>query len=155
MYKLSRDEYRKIKTMSKETMERWLSNRNALIYENLRKEFEHNYKDELQCSIDCFITAIAYTLHFSEETHFGQKRLSSFMEDMLVTVDMFRTGEYKPEEYEEALMKAGIKINSYDYDGIYKKKLKEMEENQNGENGTGRHDENSANSNSTNCEGTR
>jgi hypothetical protein len=127
MYKLSREEYRRIKTMSKEVMEKWLSTRNAIMYEGLRKEFENNYKEELQCSIDCFITAIAYTLHFSEETHFGQKRLSSFMEDMLVTVDMFRTGEYKPEEYEEELKKAGIKINSYDYSRIYKEKLKEME----------------------------
>lgn len=127
MYKLSRDEYRKIRSMSKETMEKWLSNRNAIMYESLRKEFERNYQEELQCSIDCFITAIAYTLHFSEETHFGQKRLSSFIEDMLVTVDMFRTGEYKPEEYEEELKKAGIKINSYDYSRIYKQRLKEME----------------------------
>lgn len=151
MYKLSRDEYRKIKTMSKETMEKWLSNRNAIMYESLRKEFERNYQEELQCSIDCFITAISYTLHFSEETHFGQKRLSSFMEDMLVTVDMFRTGEYKPEEYEEALTKAGIKINSYDYDRIYKKRLKEMEEKFNEEHrGDGtrqQHNENTGNSN--------
>jgi len=154
MYKLSRDEYRKIRTMSKETMEKWLSNRNATMYENLRKEFEHNYKEELQCSIDCFITAIAYSLHFSEETHFGQKRLSSFMEDMLVTVDMFRTGEYKPEEYEEELMKAGIKINSYDYDRIYKKKLKEKEDKfdeEHRQDGTKqRHDENSTNPNCPN-----
>lgn len=139
MYKLSRDEYRRIKSMSKEDMERWLSNRNTMMYETLRKEFEHNYQEELQCSIDCFITAIAYSLHFSEETHFGRKRLGSFLEDMYVTVDMFRTGEYKPEEYEAELSKAGIKINSYDYDRIYKKRLKEMEEKFNAkhrENGT-------------------
>lgn len=127
MYKLSRDEYRKIRSMSKEGMEKWLESRNASIYNSLRKEFENKYQEELACSIDCFITAIAYTLHFSEETHFGQKRLSSFIEDMLVTVDMFRTGEYKPEEYEEELKKAGIKINSYDYSRIYKQRLKEME----------------------------
>lgn len=135
MYKLSRDEYRRIKSMSKEDMERWLGNRNTTMYETLRKEFEHNYQEELQCSIDCFITAIAYSLHFSEETHLGQKRLSSFLEDMYVTVDMFRTGEYKPEEYEAELLKAGIKINSYDYDRIYKKRLKEMEEKFNAEHG--------------------
>ena len=127
MYKLSRDEYRKIRSMSKEGMEKWLESRNVSIYNSLRKEFENKYQEELACSIDCFITAIAYTLHFSEETHFGQKRLSSFIEDMLVTVDMFRTGEYKPEEYEEELKKAGIKINSYDYSRIYKQRLKEME----------------------------
>lgn len=127
MYKLSRDEYRKIRSMSKEGMEKWLESRNVSIYNSLRKEFENKYQEELTCSIDCFITAIAYTLHFSEETHFGQKRLSSFIEDMLVTVDMFRTGEYKPEEYEEELKKAGIKINSYDYSRIYKQRLKEME----------------------------
>lgn len=133
MYKLSREEFRTIKGMSKETMEKWFSNRNAIMYNSLRKEFEKNYQEELACSIDCFITAIAYTLHFSEETRFEQDKLSSFMEDMLVTVDMFRTGEYKPEEYEEELQKAGIKINSYDYSRVYQRKLKEMEEKFNAE----------------------
>lgn len=128
MYKLSREEYRNIKGMSKENLERWLSQRNNILYHTLRKEFEKNFQDELQCSIDCFITAISYSLHFSEETNFGPEQLSSFMDDMLVTVDYFRTGEYKPEEYEEELFKAGIRIHSYDYDRIYKSRIKELEE---------------------------
>ena len=128
MYKLSRDEFRKIKSMTKENMERWLSQKNAIIYQTLRKEFESNFKDELQCSIDCFIAAMSYTLYFSEETKMDNDKLSRFLEDMFVTVDYFRTGEYKPEEYLEALSKEGIKLRVYDYSRIYKEKITKMEE---------------------------
>lgn len=117
---LNREDYRKIKSFNKDEMDRWLTYHNNMIYNQLRKEFEKNYTDELQCSIDNFITSIAYTLHFNESCKFGQKRLSDFMEDMLVTVDMFRTGEYKPQDYQEELKQAGIKINAYDYSKLYK-----------------------------------
>lgn len=117
---LNRDEYRKIKSFSKDEMDRWLTYDRNMVYNQLRKKFENEYQKELQCSIDNFITAIAYTLHFNESCKFGQQRLTDFMEDMLVTVDMFRTGEYKPQDYQEELQKAGIKINAYDYAKLYK-----------------------------------
>lgn len=117
---MNRDEYRKIKSFSKNEMERWLTYDRNMVYNQLRKEFEKHYTDELQCSIDNFIISIAYTLHFNESCKFGQKRLSDFMEDMLVTVDMFRTGEYKPQDYKDELQQAGIKIDTYDYAKLYK-----------------------------------
>lgn len=127
MYKLSRDEYRAIRTMSKEKMEQWLSNRDNIMYNSIRKEFEKNYHEEIDNSVENFLIAIAYTLHFSENTRFGPKKLPDFMEDLFVTVDMFRTGEYKPEEYAEELKKCGIKFDNYDYTKIYRKKVEELE----------------------------
>ena len=69
-----------------------------------------------------FITAIAYTLHFSEEVQLKQDELASFMDDLFISVDMFRKGEYKPEEYEEQLKEDGIQIAKYDYDRLYREK---------------------------------
>ena len=120
--KLNRDEYRTIKGMSKEQMERWLQGYYNVIYNNLRKEFEDAYKDELDSSIQNFITAIAYTLHYNEEVHLQRDELVSFMDDLFVSVDMFRRGEYRPEEYEEQLKEDGIEIAKYDYDRLYREK---------------------------------
>lgn len=120
--KLSRDEFRHLKSFSKEQMERWLRGYYNVTYNSLRKEFEDSYKDELDNSIQNFITAIAYTLHYNEDTHLKQDELASFMDDLFVSVDMFRKGEYKPEEYEEQLKKDGIKIAKYDYSRLYREK---------------------------------
>lgn len=120
--KLNRDEYRTIKGMSKEQMEKWLQGYYNVIYNNLRKEFEDAYKDELDSSIQNFITAIAYTLHYNEEVHLQRDELVSFMDDLFVSVDMFRKGEYRPEEYEEQLKEDGIEIAEYDYDRLYREK---------------------------------
>lgn len=120
--KLNRDEYRTIKGMSKEQMEKWLYNRNVAMYNALRKEFNDAYKDELDSSVQNFITAIAYTLHFNDDTHLQNDELASFMDDLFVSVDMFRKGEYKPEEYRDQLREDGIEIAEYDYDRLYREK---------------------------------
>lgn len=120
--KLNRDEYRTIKSMSKEQMEKWLYNRNVTMYNALRKEFNDAYKDELDSSVQNFITAIAYTLHFNDDVHLQNDEFAGFMDDLFVSVDMFRKGEYRPEEYEEQLREDGIEIAKYDYDRLYREK---------------------------------
>lgn len=122
MIKLSRDEFRHLKSFSKEQMEKWLQGYYNVTYNSLRKEFEEAYKDELDSSIQNFITAIAYTLHYNEEAHLQRDELASFMDDLFVSVDMFRKGEYKPEEYKEQLKEDGIEIAQYDYDRLYREK---------------------------------
>lgn len=120
--KLSRDEFRTLKGFSKEQMEKWLQGYYNVTYNSLRKEFNDAYKDELDSSVQNFITAIAYTLHYNEDVHLQHDELNSFMEDLFVSVEMFRTGEYNPEEYREQLREDGIEIAKYDYDKLYREK---------------------------------
>ena len=120
--KLSRDEFRNLKSFSKEQMERWLQGYYNITYNSLRKEFNDAYKDELDSSVQNFITAIAYTLHFNEDIHLQHDELNSFMEDLFVSVEMFRKGEYNPEDYREQLREDGIEIAKYDYDKLYREK---------------------------------
>ena len=120
--KLSRDEFRTLKGFSKEQMENWLQGYYNVTYNSLRKEFESAYKDELDSSVQNFITAIAYTLHYNEDVHLQHNELNSFMEDLFVSVEMFRKGEYNPEEYREQLREDGIEIAKYDYDRLYREK---------------------------------
>lgn len=92
----------------------------ATKFENgIRREFEREYEKafqaELAASIDNFLTATAYTALFSEETHLDKDTLPSFMEDLFVTIDMFRTGEYSPEEYRNALKENGVEVEDYSY----------------------------------------
>lgn len=120
--KLSRDEYRRLKGYSKEEMEKYLQLYYNSMYNALRKEFNDNYKDELDSSVQNFITAIAYTLHYNEDVSLQHDELNSFMEDLFVSVEMFRKGEYNPEDYREQLREDGIEIAKYDYDRLYREK---------------------------------
>lgn len=120
--KLNRDEFRNLKSFSREQMEKWLQGYYNITYNSLRKEFNEAYKDELDSSVQNFITAIAYTLHYNEDVHLQHDELNSFMEDLFVSVEMFRKGEYKPEEYKEQLKEDGIVIAEYDYDRLYREK---------------------------------
>ena len=120
--RLSRDEFRTLKGFSKEQMEKWLQSYYNVTYNSLRKEFNDAYKDELDSSVQNFITAIAYTLHYNEDVHLQHDELNSFMEDLFVSVEMFRKGEYNPEDYREQLKEDGIVIAEYDYDRLYREK---------------------------------
>lgn len=120
--KLSRDEFRNLKSFSKEQMEKWLQSYYNVTYNSLRKKFESVYEDELDNSVQNFITAIAFTLHFSEHTNLQKDELSDFMEDLFASVEMFRKGEYNPEEYRDQLREDGIEIAKYDYDRLYREK---------------------------------
>ncbi len=120
--KLSREDFRRMKGFSKEEMENWLQIYYNSLYNNLRKSFNEAYKEELDCSVQNFITAIAYTLHFSDDVSLQHDELNSFMEDLFVSVEMFRKGEYNPEDYREQLREDGIEIAKYDYDRLYREK---------------------------------
>lgn len=117
---LSRDDYRKIKSMSKDEMSRWLDLERSMTYNQLRKEFNDAYKDELDSSVSNFLIAIAYTLHYNEELHLEKDELASFMSDLFVSVDLFRKGEYRPEEYEAQLKEDGIQFAKFDYSKLYR-----------------------------------
>ncbi|MGM9881492.1 MAG: hypothetical protein ACI31S_01460 [Bacilli bacterium] len=78
--------------------------------DQLRREYDNAFKQEVEDAIENFCVAIAYTLHFSEDTKFGPEKLNSFMDDLFITIDMFRIGEYNPEEYKEKLKNDGIHI---------------------------------------------
>ena len=117
---LTRDEYRKIKSFSKDQMDKWLGYEKNIMYNTLRKEFNNAYKDEIDSSIQNFLMAIAYTLHFNEDLHLAKDEFASFMDDLFVTVDMFRKGEYKPDDYEKQLKEDGIIFEKFDYDKLYR-----------------------------------
>ena len=79
------------------------------MYEQARMECEESYKRQTEKNIDTMLLALKYTLHFSELTKFGNKRLNEFMDDLMAVFEGFSTGEYNKDEYRKALLEDGIK----------------------------------------------
>lgn len=104
------NEVRRLQKAARENNKRYLIDWLNQFDEQVRKDYENTFQKELSEAIDNFCLAIAYALHFSEKTKFGEKRIREFLDDTFVTVDMFRKGEYSPEEYKKQLSDAGIKI---------------------------------------------
>ena len=119
---LSREDYRRIKSYSKEEMTRWLDYHENMLYNLIRKDFEKAYQDEIENSVSNFLIAIWYTLHYNEEVHLDHDELSSFMDDLYVSVDLFRKGEYKPDDYKQQMEEDGIKFTPCDYSKIFREK---------------------------------
>lgn len=119
---LNREDYRRIKGYSKQEMEKWLDYHQSMMYNLIRRDFEKAYQDEINSSVSNFLIAIWYTLHYNEETHLQNDELQSFMEDLYVSVDMFRKGEYKPEEYKQQMKEDGVSFTPFDYDKLYREK---------------------------------
>ena len=79
---------------------------NKKYYEIYKKQYmiwlEETFKD-----LDI---ALMYTLHFNEDTKFGNKRLKGVMDDLGVTMKGFYKGEFKREDYIKMLKDDGIKM---------------------------------------------
>lgn len=77
----------------------------------LKREIEYKYNKDLATAVDCFLVAIAFTLHFGETTKFGQKRIDKVLGEIQTTVDLLGGKEYSIREYEQMLRDDGIYLN--------------------------------------------
>lgn len=135
---LNRAEIRRLEKAAREKDKKhlmeWAASLEREIEQNVRKEYEKRYEEAFTASIDTFLIANAYTAIFSETTQLTKDTLPEFMEDLLVTVDMFRTGEYTPEEYKQILDDYGVFFEPSQYNHYIKKK-EDKEEKENDDNG--------------------
>lgn len=129
---VDRNEIRRLQKAAKDgnklALGAWATQFENQIRQELDKQYEEMYKQQLADSIDTFCIAIAYTAHFSESIRLGKKRLPEFMEDLFVTVDMFRRGEYNPNDYRKELEKCGIYFADYQYSKVDKTNKNDAEE---------------------------
>lgn len=121
---MNRNELRRLekaaRDKNKRKLDEWATQFENQISSELMKKYESSYSQQIQYIFDTILIANWYTLHFSEETNLQKADIPSFIEDLLVTVDMFRTGEYTPEDYRQLLEADGIIPEKYEYDKIYK-----------------------------------
>lgn len=105
----------------------WMEQYENYLLNIMQKEYDKLYQDEVESTVQNALTAVAYTAYFSEESYIDKNNIADFMADLFSTLDMYRTGEYTPQEYKSILEKSGIYLDDYDYDGPYKKFLKDMD----------------------------
>lgn len=109
---VTRDEIRRlekaVKDKDRHKLIDWMSQFEIQISNQLQKKFEEEYQDQLAMSVDNFMIAIVFTLHFSELTKFGNKRIEEFIKDIYATIDLFSKKEETPISYMETLKEAGI-----------------------------------------------
>ena len=124
---INRNEIRRLEKAAREKDKKhlmeWADKLEGQIAQDLRRQIEATYNEELGNAIDNILIAVVYALYFSEETMIEKEAIPDFMEDLFVTIDLFRTGEYTPQEYKDILKEYGVTIDEYDYDGPYKRFL--------------------------------
>ena len=124
---VSRNELRRlekaVKDKDKVHMADWIKAFEDQIQSMMRLEYENKYQDEIQCSVQNMLTAIVFTLYYSEETIIDRDNIGEVMEKLYNIFDFFSTGKYKPKDYKDKLAEAGIYIEDFDLDWVYKKYL--------------------------------
>ena len=110
--RLERADDKAHKKRSREPLYEWGIQLERQLEDKIRNHYDKKFKEQLGQSIDWYIIAIAYTLHFNEKCKFGPKRIQDVLEDLTATVDMFSRGEYSPQEYKEILKNEGIILNN-------------------------------------------
>lgn len=97
---MDRNEIRRLQKAARDKDIRKLAEWGLQFEDTIRQEYEKDFDEtvqkELLSSIDNFIVAIIYTLHFNEKCKFGGKRIDDFMKDLLATIDGFTDGSYTP-----------------------------------------------------------
>lgn len=107
---MDKNELRRLEKAAKEKDKKHLLEWGKQFEDQIRQEYERNFKKELSEAVDNFCVAIVYTLHFCELTKFGNKRCNEFMDDLFETIELFRLKAYNPVDYKKQLRKDGITI---------------------------------------------
>ncbi len=127
---INRNEIRRLEKAAREKDKRhlidWADKLEQQIQQDIERQLEYRYNLELGNAVDTIMVAVAYALNFSEETSLDRNNIADFMHDLFVTIDLYRTGEYKPEDYVQQLKDVGVSVDRYDYDRIYKQHINSM-----------------------------
>ena len=127
---INRNEIRRLEKAAREKDKRhlidWADKLEQQIQQDIERQLEYRYNLELGNAVDTIMVAVAYALYFSEETSLDKNNIADFMHDLFVTIDLYRTGEYKPEDYVQQLKDVGVSVDRYDYDRIYKQHINSM-----------------------------
>lgn len=116
---INRDEIRRLEKAAREKDKKhlveWAKKYEQQIEFIMRQYYEKMYQEEINDSINNFIFAVAYTAFFSEETNLNNETLPEFMSDLFATIDMYRTGEFTPQEYVKELSDNGFVVDDITY----------------------------------------
>ena len=98
------------KNKDKKEIIKWGQEFEAMLNKKYYEIYKKQYTIWLEETFKDLDTALMYTLHFNEQTRFGNKRLKSVMEDLGMTMRGFYRKEFNRKEYNKMLKDDGINI---------------------------------------------
>lgn len=98
------------KNKDKNEIRKWGEDFERRISEYYFKRYKNYYIEEYKQRFKEVNIALAYLLHFSDYTRFGNKRLDNFFKDLQATMEGFYKEKFSIEEYKKMLIDDGIKI---------------------------------------------
>ena len=101
------------KNKDKKEILKWGQDFERRIAQFYMKEYKEYYLKLYEERLKDLDTAVLYTLHFNESCKFGNKRLTSIIDDLAESIRGFYTGEYNRKEYRENLKNDGIKVEEF------------------------------------------
>lgn len=98
------------KNKDKNELRKWGQDFEHRVNEKYYELYKKQYVIWLEETFKDLDIALMYTLHFNEETKFGNKRLKSVMDDVGEVLRGFYKKEFNREEYKKMLKEDGIKL---------------------------------------------
>lgn len=95
----------------------------------LKQEYEKFYKGVLSESIDNLLVALTYTIVYSDNINIDLDDVPQLLNDIFATIDFYRTGEFKPDDYRKKLAEVGIFLNNVNYSENHKEDLDNSSDN--------------------------
>jgi len=127
---LSREEIRRLQKAARDKniikLAEWGDQFEQSISTLLKIHYDKTYNRYLDDSFQNLLIALLYSLYYSEETVCTKENINDFMADFLSTIECFRTGEYKPDDFVKQLEADGITVDKYDYTSVYKEKQEQL-----------------------------
>lgn len=110
--RLDRAKQKADKKKSQQPLYDWAIQLEQQLSDKTKKFYDEKYNKNMRISIEWYLIAMMYTLHFNEKTKFGAKRLQDVMNDIQATAVLFGK-EYSAEDYIQQLKDDGIELSEY------------------------------------------
>ena len=110
--RLERAKKKADKKKSQEPLREWAIQLEQQLSDKTKKFYDEKYNKNMRISIEWYLIAMMYVLHFNEKTKFGAKRLQDVMNDIQATAVLFGK-EYSADDYIQQLKDDGIELSEF------------------------------------------
>lgn len=110
--RLDRAKQKADKKKSQQPLYDWAIQLEQQLSDKTKKFYDEKYNKNMRISIEWYLIAMMYVLHFNEKTKFGAKRLQDVMNDIQATAVLFGK-EYSAEDYIQQLKDDGIELSEF------------------------------------------
>lgn len=110
--RLDRAKQKADKKKSQQPLYDWAIQLEQQLSDKTKKFYDEKYNKNMRISIEWYLIAMMYVLHFNEKTKFGAKRLQYVMNDIQATAVLFGK-EYSADDYIQQLKDDGIELSEF------------------------------------------